>query len=602
MNDDYHIMEGDKISSADDVVKQFDLLPEDQTSLNNTESVSETGCYEQMPDHAQDDHNDEIEMVPQVGNSVGSHSVLDYDDDPESNLAKCNSDDDTNLLVYSGHGDLDIDQYLSDVSKSTWSFGRAKRAVILVLYVSVYSIFGCLIRIIIAQYFGYECDNAGELGLLKSVQPLCVDANGKTSILGEIIFADFPANLLGSFLLGFMQSTSTMNLPKTFPIAWLGEKHPFQSYDVIHFALNVGFCGSLSSFSALNSDMVAMIIGADSERGSLVFRGLLGYFIGIETALASFTIGKNLAKYLHSFKNPALYKESIEMKKQQARGVYINTEVSDFERQFLSEFDMAEYTIQLSRPNAEQHLKSWRDSTQDARRVGHHMLPLLTEIEYQAMVLDEVDKEYYDSGVNENWDMKALKKWCIAKREMGLRISHIEPREFRFLYALNITLLVLAALILVLFLLKNDGIRFATFREMIYASFSAPFGSLLRWKISTWKGKWARLSWFPLGSFLVNLLGCLISTFCIAIDYRMIGSKNTFMIGAFRSLKVGFAGTLSTISLLISEFERMLKSDQPLHGYLYICSSVCCCCILSAIAFFAVTYEYEPWSEQYYYR
>jgi len=58
---------------------------------------------------------------------------------------------------------------------------------------------------------------------------------------------------------------------------------------VIHLAIRTGFCGSLTTFSSWNSEMVILMLGA-GHRQSLVFRGLLGYFIGIETGLAYFCL------------------------------------------------------------------------------------------------------------------------------------------------------------------------------------------------------------------------------------------------------------------------------------------------------------------------
>lgn len=642
MNEDdaYHIMEGDnstlpggkmisnvdtsKNSSTDSNSSQarpLFLTGEDPT--DNANNGINTSDYQKMNDDHEGDDESGIVMVP-LGKSVSNDSAppprkdpaLEYDpetatlesvndnnskyDDDEDEYEYEDNDDD--LLVYSGHGDLDLDQYLSDVSKSTWAFEKTKKAIIQVLYVCVFSIFGCLLRIIIAQYFGYECSNPGTVGWLKSGQPLCVTADGETSMSGGIIFSDLPANLLGSFIIGFMQSTDTMNLPKTFPIAWLEESHPFQSFDVIHFAISVGFCGSLTTFSSWNSEMVTMILGTDSDHGSLIFRGLLGYLIGVETALASFMMGKNIAKYMHSQKNPALHQEMIETKKQQACGVYINTELSDYERQFLSEFDMEDYSIRLSNPMAQWHLEQWRESTKEARRVGNRMLPLLTDIEYQAFVLDEeIDEEYRSLALAEKWDMEALKKWRVAKRDMGMHTKRNEATKgFRFIYAFNITILIFAGLIAALFLIKGDDNYSITYREMISSALCAPIGSLLRWRMLVWNGKWVKYSWFPLGSFLANFLGCLVSSICIGMDYRMNGSNNLLLIGTIRSLKVGFAGSLSTISAFVTEFANMLKGDHPIHGYLYVCISIVCCGVVSAIAYASLTYNYDAYAGSYY--
>ncbi len=114
--------------------------------------------------------------------------------------------------------------------------------------------------------------------------------------------------------------------------------------------------------------MVVMLVGADADRGSLFFRSMLGYFIGTETALACFVLGKNVAKYLHSVLNKALEKESEEAKMKKECGTYINYQLSDYERRFLSEFNMGEYEIYID-PVAAEQLAKWRNSTRENRRV-----------------------------------------------------------------------------------------------------------------------------------------------------------------------------------------------------------------------------------------
>ncbi len=161
-----------------------------------------------------------------------------------------NFDIEGDLKVYRGHADFDLE--LQQVSNSKWNFGKTKRGVIKFLYISIFAIIGSILRILLAQLFGEECRNPGTVGWLKAGQPLCVTANGEASIEGGIIFADLPANLLGSFVMGLMQATDTMDLPKTFPVAWLSADSPFQSYDIIHFAIKTGFCGSLTTFSSWN--------------------------------------------------------------------------------------------------------------------------------------------------------------------------------------------------------------------------------------------------------------------------------------------------------------------------------------------------------------
>lgn len=414
-------------------------------------------------------------------------------------------DQENDLKVYQGHADFDSNDIMNiaQISSSKWYFGKTKRAAIKVLYLSIFSVIATLLRIVLAQLFGEECKNPGTVGYLSAGQPLCVTADGETTIEGGIIFSDLPANLLGSFFMGMMQSTDTMNLPKVFNIAWLNEESVFQTYGIIHLAIKTGFCGSLTTFSSWNSEMVVMFMGADADRGSLFFRSTLGYVIGIETALASFVLGKNIAKYLHSVVNKPLEKESEEAKIKKECGIYINYQLSDYERRFLSEFNMGGYEVYID-PIAAEQLAKWRSSTREHRRVGNHLLPLLTDIEYMTMVLDEnIPEELQVHAIMAKWDLEALNKWRVMKRdidEKSIKARFIEPREFRFAPAVQLSLLVFGLLVAGVVAINDDDNYSVTYRTMLYSALFAPTGTLLRWKLSALNGKYTRFSWFPLVS------------------------------------------------------------------------------------------------------
>lgn len=504
-------------------------------------------------------------------------------------------DEENDLKVYHGHADFDAELQVAQIQGSKWYFGKTKRAAVKFLYMILFAMVGALIRIVLAQFFGEECKNPGTIGWLKAGQPLCVTADGEASLEGGIIFADLPANLLGSFIMGMMQSTVTMNLPKPFPVAWLNENNSFQTYDIIHTAITVGLCGSLTTFSAWNSEMVLMMLGVDLDRGSLIFRGLFGYLIGVETALASFVLGKNLAKYLHSVVNTPLHKEAEETMKKRECGVYINSQLSDYERRFLSEFEMGEFSIYIN-PTAEEQFHLWRNSTREHRLVGNQMLPLLTDIEYSALVLDEnIAQELLIPAMMAKWDLEALNKWREFKRDLPeTKLNFVEPREFRFAPAFGVVFSSVALVIIGIVMINNYDEYSITYRSMLYCALFAPPGALLRMKISHWNGKWKRYSWFPLGTFAANFLACIISASMIGIEYRMNGDQDFWKSGTIRAVKIGFAGSLGTVSTFISELSDFLTSQSPIRGYIYVLASVALCGSMSTLCYLLVSLNAEP--------
>lgn len=141
------------------------------------------------------------------------------------------------------------------------------------IYIGMFAILGTLVRMLVAQVFGEYCKNPDSIGWLKASAPLCV-THGGTTEQGGIIFADLPANLLGSFIMGFFQNGATLGLALPLAIAWLTPGDPLQSMPILHKAITTGFCGSLTTFSGWNSAMVVLLFGTGQNRPTHVFNAM----------------------------------------------------------------------------------------------------------------------------------------------------------------------------------------------------------------------------------------------------------------------------------------------------------------------------------------
>jgi len=489
--------------------------------------------------------------------------------------------------VCKGYADLNENKNIGSQTDNRWTFQTKEDVIIETMYMSIFAVFGCFLRIFLAQLFGEECKNPGTVGWLKAGQPLCVTADGDTTVEDGIIFADLPANLLGSFIMGLMQPSTVLDLPKPMAVAWLSHKHPFQSWGVIHLAVRTGFCGSLTTFSSWNSEMVVMMMGVAQNTGSRVFRGLLGYLIGIETALASYILGKNIASYLHSVVNPELRVEAEETRKMKERGVFINSVLPDFERRFLSNFDMREYGVNSDLYPRPDVLERWRRSTELNRRVGNDQLVLLTHIEYQAIVLGEsLEKEMIISALELGWDIEGLETWVSSKaKELQKKDTFISNKPFTFCPTLAFFLLVHALLFTGLFHFSRDDEYSITYKTMFYAALMAPTGAVLRWRLSKLNGSLRSIKWLPVGTLAANVLASIISACMVGLELRLYDTLGFWTLGSARAIKVGFAGCLSTVSTFITELAAFLKSDKPVRAYMYIILSLGVSGSLSAICY-----------------
>jgi fluoride exporter len=517
-------------------------------------------------------------------------------------------------------------------------------------YISLAAILGTLTRMILAQLFGEECANPGTVGWLSAGSPLCVTKDGQTQQPGGIVFADLPANILGSFLMGFFQDYAVLGLAVPMAVAWLPPTASFQRCAILHTAFKTGFCGSLTTFSSWNSEMIVLTFGTGSTQTTRIVSALLGYIIGMETALGSFTCGCSFARRLHRAVNPTLAAEGDAMHLKREEGIYINHSLPDFERRYLHKLDMGvQYTNDLY-PIADDRIASlerWRKSTEHIRRVNHPMIEKLKEIENLALVNDKpISKEVDSVARLEHWDIDSLNDWVNAKSTdihslpsvssagQGTKASTKSAAYSSFLFgsASNVSsgvnmlispgygssvlkkskwlklpvasLLVtgvLTFLLISLLTLRTDNAIAVTDRTMVYAMMFAPIGALLRWHFSQYNGGGGGLhvlkylggagSWFPYGTFYANVIGCVVSIVTVALEYKFEqrGVNAFWTIGTLRAIRVGFAGSLTTVSTFVAEVSNFMRTKTD-HAYPYIITSLGTCGIIGTVIYGCIVY------------
>lgn len=490
-------------------------------------------------------------------------------------------------------------------------------------YIALAAIAGSLLRIVIAQLFGQACRNPGTVGWLSAAAPLCVTADGTTTQQGGIVFADLPSNLLGSFLMGLFQDSVVLGLAVPMSVAWLGPYHRFQTSIVLHTAFKTGFCGSLTTFSSWNAEMVVMMFGTDKSRHSQLWSALFGYIIGMETSLGSFACGCSLARRLHRSVNPVLAAEKDANREKIEQGVYLNKDLPDFERRFLPDLKMENVpgTAELYPTDRMDALVRWRSSTVEARRVGNPLLPALIEVENALLVLRRrIPPEAESIARSEGWDVDALIEYVSNKerdfghlpsvasstslgsaKADGYNNMDQEPRYLLLPVAGLLITVVMLLLLLGLIIINDRTATAVTNRTMIFGMLFAPSGALLRWKLSGWNGNAMFLPdgwrWLPAGTYFANVFGSALSIVAVAIEYRFdTGYTNMditdfWTVGTIRAVKVGFAGCLTTVSTFVAEVSGFMHGHTD-HAYPYILvtlvSSSALSCLLYSIIVFAL--------------
>lgn len=354
--------------------------------------------------------------------------------------------------------------------------------------------------------------------------------------------------------------------------------------------------------------MIVLIYGTGSNLPTQIWLAILGYIVGMETAMGSFVCGKSVARFLHRKVNPVLALEAHAVQDRKEEGVYIHWELPDFERRFLALIDVADEQAHFNLSKSVEYLETWRRSTVDARRVRHYLLPHLNAIEEAVLIHHEaIPSESEAVAREQGWEVDALLHWAMddehgepTKRHSSfLNPDSSRPNEVSRWLTLPVAAFlfwtVMFGLFTALILLKEEEDTVVTYRTMAYAMFLAPFGALCRWKLSEFNGKLPNYSWFPFGTFLANISGSILSILAVSIEYYMDtkmfypGKFNFWGIGTIRATRIGFAGCLTTVSTFVSEIHGFMQAHTD-TAYPYIMTTISVACAIGSIIYGIVVY------------
>jgi fluoride ion exporter CrcB/FEX len=149
---------------------------------------------------------------------------------------------------------------------------------------------------------------------------------------------------------------------------------------------------------------------------------------------------------------------------------------------------------------------------------------------------------------------------------------------------------VLVFVVLLLFIAGYvlEGIHF--YRTMIAKSMIAPIGALLRWKLSGLNSRpeGGKLSWLPVGTLAANLIASVVSIVCIVFADRFHNEEDLWVDAILFSMRVGFAGCLSTVSSMVKEIVNLSEkypgqAKSYLYGFGTLLVAICTCLPLYSI-------------------
>lgn len=390
---------------------------------------------------------------------------------------------------------------------------------IVIIYLATYGIFGSTLRIFLGRIFGYDCENPGLFNDYLSPFATCVTASGETAQAGGALFIDLPANMLGSFMLGIMTPIE-QHIPD---IPWLKQTHPLQSNTSIHTAIRTGFCGSLTTFSSWNTQMITMIVGTGTVRGVQFVPALMGYFLGTVLAISSFLFGRQFANALYEFRHP-----NGESKQKVNTPVIQDIESNDDQS---SESGGVEIT-----PHDPKHFTFENKGVNNDDNDNH------------VGCFDAID--------------------CVAHGKYSPMFFALVLFIF-FIIIDGATGSIFDRILWVMYFISPFG-------TIIRWKLS-----------STQNGTWFKNSekWkhLPVGTLICNIAACVVSAICSASLSRVSKSDHGAIV-ILQGLKIGFAGNLSTVSTFVKEIVHLSENEQTKTlSHIYAVGTIVICCCFSII-------------------
>ncbi len=95
-------------------------------------------------------------------------------------------------------------------------------------------------------------------------------------------------------------------------------------------------------------------------------------------------------------------------------------------------------------------------------------------------------------------------------------------------------------------------------------------GAITRYALSNFIQSWSKISHFPLGTLIVNLIGCLL----IGALAQLAEARDIFTPETTSLIFLGFLGAFTTFSTFSSESFNLFRNGQSLLFYLNVSASI----------------------------
>eukprot|EP00563_Minutocellus_polymorphus_P016259 CAMPEP_0181056298 /NCGR_PEP_ID=MMETSP1070-20121207/19655_1 /TAXON_ID=265543 /ORGANISM="Minutocellus polymorphus, Strain NH13" /LENGTH=1175 /DNA_ID=CAMNT_0023135661 /DNA_START=57 /DNA_END=3585 /DNA_ORIENTATION=+ len=428
-------------------------------------------------------------------------------------------------------------------------------------YLSIFSIIGSILRVFTGRAFGLDCDLAGLVDDVFSngFQKICVTATGITEQRGGALFIDLPANMIGSTMMGAMTS-GVKGWPS---VPWLKADHPLQQDRALNVAIRTGLFGSLTSFASWNSQMVIMMDGSGIPLGSQILPALFGYMIGLQASIACFLFGRKANVWINLYVNPHV---CVEMGGYGRHGTVSRGGIIGLFGDRSGRPRRRTRTMVSRRPR-----KHRRGSEISTDVPGDIAIPAGHGDDHNSQMAYKRRKRGRRSGKRELPGLKEHGGDPIPPRIIVLpTIGGADSEDLGcyllgMLFSWKIFPVLLVGVLFSLFVVSDVRWDVSFYRILWLSCCFTPIGAVFRWRLSLLNSHWKS---FPLGTFIANILGSTVAILAVAIEARLLRSESSSLISVqiAAAIKIGFAGSLSTVSSFVKEVVDI--TEDILLGYM----------------------------------
>ncbi|KAI8111834.1 hypothetical protein M9435_004332 [Picochlorum sp. BPE23] len=331
-------------------------------------------------------------------------------------------------------------------------------------------------------------------------------------LAGGVYFEVLPPNILGSFIIGMVATSSMVGLDEDKSIVFLGRNHPWQSNIPLQTGVRTGLCGSITTFSSWMLEVMTTCLD-----GNQWLTGIGQMVVGFSCAVVAFALGTQVAVLLHHhFSASPIEDEKI---------AYLEKE--------------ADYMFGLSSRESVGLSRELEEVEPDVPEIGRLSQSERRQSDYQRYRSQEYvhnDEEYEK---NETVTEKKKTVWNAHA------IDHCA-----------------AVLLVALTLGSCFGVAYETrhtwIRTIWLSIIFAPFGCILRWLLSKLNYKLANdWEWLPIGTLAANWTGAVLDFVLQSVLIRVApGYWGSLIINA---IETGFCGCLTTVSTLVAEIMKQAE-------------------------------------------